>query len=110
MIGAAVDLTETGPALRFEVSRHGATVPAFAIRWQGRVRAYINRCGHIPIEMDWQPGEFFDLQRIYLVCATHGALYDPDTGACLSGRCDGRGLTRVAVWEDDGRIYCKDAP
>lgn len=108
LICAAAELSEAGPGVRFELDHHGERVPAFVVRWRGRIRAYLNRCGHIPVEMDWQPGEFFDIGRIYLVCATHGALYDPDTGACLSGRCVGRGLTQVAVWEEDGRIYCKD--
>ena len=55
--------------------------------------------------MDWQPGHFFDPDRAHLICATHGALYDPATGACNSGRCAGRALTAVAVEERDGRVY-----
>ena len=108
LICAAKEVEEDGRGWRFEVELAGETVPAFVIRWQGRVYAYLNRCGHIPVEMDWQPGEFFDPARIYLVCATHGAYYDPVTGSCLSGRCDGRGLTPLAVREEDGQIYYKD--
>jgi nitrite reductase/ring-hydroxylating ferredoxin subunit len=44
-----------------------------------------------------------------LICATHGALYDPASGACLGGRCEGRGLKAVPVVERDGNIYCEES-
>ena len=108
LIGASSDLEEGGAGMRFEVRRGAENVPAFAVRWRGQVYAYLNRCGHVPIELDWQPGEFFDYSRLYLVCSTHGALYDPGTGACMGGRCEGRGLVSVAVTERDGGIYCEE--
>jgi len=105
LICAASDLKEAGDGIRFAVQLGDETMPAFLIRWGGKVHAYLNRCGHVPIELDWQPGEFFDYSRLYLICSTHGALYDPATGACLGGRCEGRGLTAVSVVERDGNIY-----
>jgi nitrite reductase/ring-hydroxylating ferredoxin subunit len=104
LICAAADLAELGPGVRFEIG----TDAGFVIRYRGRVFAYLNRCGHLPVEMDWQPGEFYDLSRLYLICSTHGALYDPATGACISGRCEGRGLIRLPVEERDGGIFLKD--
>ncbi len=82
-----------------------ADAPAFVIRHNGLVRAYLNRCGHVPVELDWQPGEFFDFSGQYLICATHGALYGPESGRCMGGRCAGKGLTPVPVVEKDGNIY-----
>ncbi|HET7776833.1 MAG TPA: Rieske 2Fe-2S domain-containing protein [Azospira sp.] len=105
VICASRDLQEGGQGVRFVVSRYGQEVPAFAVRFQGEVRAYLNRCTHVPIELDWQQGEFFDHTKLYLVCATHGALYAPESGHCLGGRCNGRGLTPVAVEERDGAVY-----
>lgn len=102
---ASTQVVESGSGFRFEVPWRGEPTPAFAIRHHGRVHAYLNRCGHIPVELDWQPGEFFDITRLYLLCATHGALYDPATGACLGGRCNGRGLVVLPVEEHDGHIY-----
>jgi nitrite reductase/ring-hydroxylating ferredoxin subunit len=64
----------------------------------------LNRCGHVPVELDWRQGEFFDGSGLYLICATHGALYAPDSGRCLGGRCNGKGLEPVAVVEEDGWI------
>lgn len=109
LICAASELREAGQGVRFEILAGGRTVPAFAIRWRGQVHAFLNRCGHVPVELDWQPGEFFDFSRLYLICATHGALYDPATGACQGGRCEGRGLTAVPVVERNGNIYCEES-
>jgi len=47
----------------------------------GKVYAYLNRCTHVPMEMDYQPNRFFDLTGHWLMCATHGAMYPPETGA-----------------------------
>lgn len=104
-ICAAGELAEGGKGVRFEVAVAGETSPAFVIRYRGRVHAYLNRCGHVPVEMDWQEGEFFDHSGLYLLCATHGALYAPETGHCLGGRCNGKGLRPVPVVERDGVVY-----
>ena len=98
-------LSDGGAGVRFEVTRAEGLVPAFAVRYQGQVRAYLNRCTHVPVEIDWQNGKFFDYSGLYLVCATHGALYAPENGRCMGGRCNGRGLTGVPVVERDGGVY-----
>ena len=99
------ELQERGLGFGFEVPWLGAVAAAFAIRYHGRVYAYLNQCAHAPVRMDWRPGEFFDHSRLYLVCATHGALYAPESGRCLGGRCNGRSLHRLGVVERDGSIY-----
>ena len=101
-------LCEGGEGLRFDVRRGAETVPAFAIRYEGKVRAYVNRCAHIAVELDWQPGQFFDADRNLLICSTHGAEYDPASGRCLGGPCRGAGLVPVAVQERDGQVVLKE--
>jgi nitrite reductase/ring-hydroxylating ferredoxin subunit len=108
LICATADLEEAGRGVRFEVVRHGRPEPAFVIRYGGRPRAFLNRCGHVPAEMDFLPGEFFDHSRLYLICSVHGAFYAPDTGRCLGGRCNGQGLVPLAVKEVDGAIYLEE--
>jgi nitrite reductase/ring-hydroxylating ferredoxin subunit len=105
LICAADDLAELGRGVRFELTRFGQPQPAFVVRYDGRPRAYLNQCGHVPVELDWQEGEFFDYSRLYLICSTHGALYHPADGHCVGGRCAGRGLIPVPVVERDGRVY-----
>ncbi len=99
------EVVEAGPGVRFVVEREGRPVPAFVIRFHGQVHAYLNECGHVPAELDWMPGEFFDHSKLYLICSIHGALYAPDSGRCLGGRCQGKGLQPVMVREVDGMIW-----
>jgi nitrite reductase/ring-hydroxylating ferredoxin subunit len=108
LICAAGDLVDGGSGYRFEVLRGGLPVPAFALRFRGRVYAYLNQCAHIPVELDCRPGQFFDTSGLYLMCSTHGATYAPESGACVFGRCDRQGLTAVKVVERDGSIYLND--
>ena len=102
-------LREGGEGLRFTWQRwRGSAVidePAFAIRHAGRARAYLNRCAHAPVELDWPAGRFFDESGLYLVCASHGAQYRPDDGRCVAGPCRGRALTPLRVREHRGRIW-----
>lgn len=97
-------LTGGGPGVRFALDADGRE-QAFAIRYQGRVHAYHNRCAHVFVELDWQPGQFFDSTGLYLICATHGATYAPDSGYCVAGPCRGRQLEPVAITERDGGVY-----
>jgi len=106
LICASKALVDSGDGVRFEAPWGGETVPAFAVRCDGRVRAYLNRCAHMPMELDWKPGRFFDAEGLLLVCSTHGAVYAPDTGACLGGPCTGA-LARLDVEERDGAVYLK---
>ena len=66
---------------------------------------HLNECGHVPAELDWMPGEFFDHSKLYLICSIHGALYAPDSGQCLGGPCRGNGLRPLMVREADGMIW-----
>ena len=105
LICASSRLVEGGDGVRFDVDLPSGPAPAFVVRHRGVARAFLNRCAHVPIELDWQSGRFFDLTGLYLICSTHGAHYEPDTGRCVMGPCKGRGLTPVAVVERDGNIY-----
>jgi nitrite reductase/ring-hydroxylating ferredoxin subunit len=98
------DLVDGGLAVSFDVVYGGQTCRAFAIRFQGQVHAYLNRCTHVAMEMDWQPDRFFDDTGRWLLCGTHGAAYRPDTGACAGGPCRG-GLTRIRLTERDGVVH-----
>jgi len=102
---AGAELAESGKALVFDVLQYRQPVRAFALRFQGRVVAYLNRCVHVPTEMDWQPGEFLDSSKRFILCSTHGAAYEPGNGRCIGGPC-GRGqLTAIEVRETDGQVY-----
>ena len=102
-------LSEGGAGVRFMVDHRGARVPAFAVRYRGMAHAYLNRCAHRGVELDWAVGEFFNRERDALMCATHGASYAPDTGACTGGPCRGGGLVKLVVIEKNSRVLLQDA-
>ncbi|MFT4269334.1 MAG: Rieske 2Fe-2S domain-containing protein [Xenophilus sp.] len=97
------ELAEGGLAVGFDVAYAGQTCRAFAIRFEGRVHAFLNRCTHVAMEMDYQEGRFFDDTGRWLLCATHGAVYRPGTGECAGGPCRG-GLVKIALSEQDGVV------
>jgi nitrite reductase/ring-hydroxylating ferredoxin subunit len=98
-------LEERGRAWGWDVLVYERPARAFALRFDGQVRAYLNRCLHVPAEMDWQPGEFLDSQKQTILCSLHGAAYEPAGGRCIGGPC-GRGrLTAVRTEERDGMVY-----
>lgn len=104
-ICASNQLQNGGQGVRFLVEYNGRTGPAFVVRHAGRAVAYLNRCAHKLVELDWQEGKFFDAKGDYLVCTSHGALYDPDNGICIGGPCRGAALTIVPVRESDASVW-----
>ncbi len=101
----STDLSDGGKGLRFPVTAGGEDASAFVVRFGDEAHAYLNRCAHVPMELDWNPGEFFESSGLYLMCATHGALYEPQSGKCAGGPCRGGRLHKIAVTEADGKIY-----
>lgn len=99
------ELAERGTAFVFDVLQWGEAVRAFALRFDGEVVAYLNRCVHVPTEMDWQPGEFLDSSKEYIMCSIHGAAYEPRTGQIVSGPCSRGRLTRIQVLEREGQVF-----
>lgn len=105
-IAATDHLEDGGKGQRFEVrDQNGEVIPAFVIRFDYRFFAYLNRCGHIAVELDYMPGEFFADDGRTLICSTHGAEYAPDTGTCLGGPCYGVGLESLKIAERQGQLY-----
>ena len=100
----SADLQEGGLAVPFDVVYGGQTLRAFAVRFEGQPHAYLNRCTHVAMELDYQPNRVFDDTGQWLLCATHGAAYAPDTGDCAGGPCRG-GLVKVAMSERDGVVH-----
>jgi nitrite reductase/ring-hydroxylating ferredoxin subunit len=105
LICASAALADSGRGVRFEVEYFGQPAPAFAVRYRGQVHAYLNRCAHVAMELDWQEGAFFDAEGRDLLCSTHGATYDAQSGRCLGGPCNRAPLVKLRVEERDGKVY-----
>jgi nitrite reductase/ring-hydroxylating ferredoxin subunit len=99
------DLMEGGKGIRFPVTAFGEDTTGFVVRYKGTVYGYLNRCVHVPMELDWNEGEFFDMTGLYLMCSTHGAIYAPESGQCMGGPCRGGRLRRIMVIEKDNQVF-----
>lgn len=96
---------EGGRGVRFPVRAFGDKATGFVVRYDGKAYGYLNRCAHVPIELDWAEGEFFESSGLYIMCATHGAIYVPESGYCAGGPCKGGRLRPIAVTESEGVVY-----
>lgn len=99
VICRADQLVDGGLAVRFTVafSETKRDLACFAIAYNGGVYAYVNSCPHRSTELDWQAGQVFEESGLYLICATHGALFEPDSGLCVDGPCHGAQLQPLAI-------------
>ncbi len=101
----SAELIERGKGVRFDVMTDGSAATAFVVRYDSKVHAYLNRCAHVAMELDWNEGEFFESSGLYIMCATHGAVYTPEQGKCVGGPCRGASLRKLLVEERDGTVF-----
>jgi nitrite reductase/ring-hydroxylating ferredoxin subunit len=57
---AAEELVDGGAGVRFAVRLNTREIGAFVVRYDGAAHGYLNQCAHVPMELDWQEGQFFD--------------------------------------------------
>ncbi|HLV61644.1 MAG TPA: Rieske 2Fe-2S domain-containing protein [Fredinandcohnia sp.] len=104
-----VEAPEEGKSVKFRVVVGGEEVEAFAVRFGGVVRAYVNRCTHRDLPLDLGEGGFFSESGRTLLCRAHGARFDPSNGACVGGLCpEGSALRALRVEEREGALYFLD--
>lgn len=61
------------------------------------VSAFVNRCPHAGTPLNMFPERFYDRSGEFLLCSTHGALFQPSDGLCVRGPCVGQCLTPLPV-------------
>ena len=106
LVGAVGEI-EHGKSKKFTLRRGQRDIEALLVNFQGQHFAYINRCPHTGITLDWVNNQFFSSDTRYIMCATHGAVFEPPTGECIWGPCVGLSLQSVPVEIEDGRIYAR---
>jgi nitrite reductase/ring-hydroxylating ferredoxin subunit len=106
LVGAVGEI-EHGKSKKFSLRRGQRDLEALLVNFEGQHFAYINRCPHTGITLDWVNNQFFSSDNRYIMCATHGAVFEPPTGECIWGPCVGLSLQSVPVEIDEGRIYAR---
>ncbi|MGC1344490.1 MAG: Rieske 2Fe-2S domain-containing protein [Candidatus Binataceae bacterium] len=106
---ARADSLKPGESLKFMLPIRGADEECFVINFTGEFHAYVNRCRHVPMAMDWVDNQFFAEEGRYLMCQTHNAYYEPGSGECIAGpeSACGKFLYRVPIEIEDGMIYAR---
>ena len=94
---ARVGELRPGESKKFLLDVGGREVEGFVVNFAGTHHAYVNRCRHVPMGLDWVENQFFTEDGQYIQCATHGAYYVPDTGECIAGPPCGKSLVRVPL-------------
>lgn len=96
-----------GQALSVVVEVSGARHDILIVNRNGAIYAYVNACPHQHTPLETFPGKFFDAEGNLLVCSTHGARFEPESGLCVSGPCEGKSLTKISLTERDGGLYAR---
>jgi nitrite reductase/ring-hydroxylating ferredoxin subunit len=101
---ARADELAPGSVKKFWLICRQYRIDGFLINDSGKFYAYVNRCRHMTTPLDFIRDQFFSEDRRYLMCYTHGALYEPSTGLCVGGPCKGESLYRLPVEVEQGEI------
>lgn len=102
---ARMDELAHGATKKFHLKCRGNTLEALLVNYEGKIYAYVNRCCHIALSMDWVDNQFFTEDKRYLICANHGATYEPTTGECVWGPCCGALLQGVPLEIAQGKVF-----
>ena len=102
---APTEEVKEGKTVKFSFTRDDRPQEGFVGRFKGELFAYDNTCRHLPISLDYGDNRFFDSKIETLVCLTHGAVYEPDTGLCTRGPCAGSSLFPLEIIEEEGELW-----
>ncbi|TNF33350.1 MAG: Rieske (2Fe-2S) protein [Gammaproteobacteria bacterium] len=101
------DIADPG-ARGFELLQEGREFLMFLVKRNGEVYGYRNQCPHARVNLEWREDDFLDMDKEWIQCSVHGALFRIETGDCVSGPCNGRGLQALDIHVDDrGDIFLK---
>ena len=93
----ALDDLAEHPSRGFRVGEGPWPLAGLLVRKGNRVRAYLNRCPHAGHPLNLKPHDFLTPDRSLVVCCSHGALFDMDTGYCVDGPCAGESLVPIPI-------------
>ena len=106
LIAEVGELTH-GESKKFKLRRGDFDTEALVVNFQGQLFAYVNRCPHVGISLDWVDNQFFTVDHRYLMCANHGAVFEPPTGECIWGPCVGAALEKLPLEIVGNKIYAR---
>ena len=89
----------------FTIKIGGNVKDAFLVKFKDHCYAFENSCPHTGINLNWQEGQFFSFDGLYLQCSLHGALFEPDSGTCVRGPCVNERLQAINIVREGDVVY-----
>jgi nitrite reductase/ring-hydroxylating ferredoxin subunit len=106
VVGRLDELDDPG-CREFRIGNGDWPFRGFIVRQGDNVYAYQNYCAHLGHPLNWKPDHFLTKDRDLIMCASHGALYDIDSGRCIAGPCKGKSLRRVEARVEGGKVVVR---
>ena len=103
-VGALDEIEDPG-CREFSIGDGDWPFKGFVVRRGNEVFAYQNFCTHLGHPLNWMPDRFLTKDLTAIMCASHGAMYEIDTGLCFAGPCLGKELIKVELAVRDGVVY-----
>ena len=108
-VGKLDELEDPG-CREFQIGEGDWPLHGFIVRQGDQAFAYENYCVHVGHPLNWMPDAFLSKDRSAIMCASHGAMYEIDTGLCFAGPCIGKTLRTVDAEVRDGTIFVSGSP
>ena len=100
-----VDEIEEGTSKGIEINN----LYMFAVKKDGEVFLYWNRCPHLGPPLEWEEDKFLDADGALIICSTHGALFEIESGHCLAGPCKDKHLQAIPFTLDNGMLKVEES-
>ena len=103
-VGALAQLDDPG-CREFAIGDGDWPFRGFVVRQGSSVFAYQNHCVHVGHPLNWSPDKFLTKDNSAIICASHGAMYEIESGRCFAGPGAGRQLRQLQAQVRDGIVF-----
>jgi nitrite reductase/ring-hydroxylating ferredoxin subunit len=103
-IATEAEISE-GKVVTFGYRQDGIRREGILLRTSGGLRCYENLCRHLPVKLDLGNKHFLSREKKLILCQSHGAVYEPETGLCTRGPCEGASLKALPFEIREGKVY-----
>ena len=96
-----LSLIADGAARNFVLQIGERFFRGFVVRRGDAVFGYVDRCPHAGLPLAQKLDDYLTPDGALIACSWHGALFEPESGACVGGPCVGAALTPWPVTVKD---------
>lgn len=81
----------------------------FAVKIEGAITIYHNNCPHLGLPLQWQQDQFLNHDKSLILCSTHGALFEIESGFCIAGPCENQSLKMADFYIKNEHVYINNS-